>query len=362
MSKIKTVEDVYKLLGSSDDIQLSSKFAYTSKKTKNKSKLLSLGRIWFNILLEPTDIPLINEPVTKHKINNIISQITDSEVLSSLTTESFKLSTINPISINIDSLIIPDHIIEKKDKLLTSNLSSIEFQNKALAITEEYINWLKNNNSDFYHIIQSKAKLSISNVMVLLIGKGATIDIENNLHDPIISSITDGYNIEEYYQSAAETRNALFVRSKGTAKPGAQTRKINFANANILISNKDCKTKKYLKLTYTEDIFNAIIGRYYLDNNNKLKKITKKTKLPKTKKIKLRSPIYCKSKDNKICNICYGELSEINNTKHIGLNAASTMNKLGVEGYAMAMRHKATNINFGEVDFTKDLINLSSSQ
>jgi hypothetical protein len=359
MQNIKTVEDIYKLLSDNEETQLSSKFAYISKKTKNKSKLLSLGRIWFNILLEDTDIPLIDEPVTKHKINDIIAQISDSNVLSKLTKESFKLSTLNPISIDINSLIIPTHIEDKKQKLLKSNLTSIEFQNKALSITEEYIKWLKETDSNFYHIIQSKAKLSTSEVMVLLIGKGSTVDIENKLHEPITSSINDGYNIEQYYQSAAETRNALYVRSKGTAEPGAQTRKINFANASLMISDKDCKTKKYLKLTYSNDIFNAIIGRYYVDEKNNLKKITKKTKLPKTKKIKLRSPIYCKSKDNKICNICYGELAEINNTKHIGLNAASAINKLGVEGYAMSMRHKATNVNFGDVDFTKDLINLS---
>ncbi len=361
MNHIKTVEDIYKLLSENDEVQLSSKFTYISKKTNNKSKLLSLGRIWFNILLEDTNIPLINEPVDKHKINEIISQITDSEIISKISTESFKLATINPISIDINSLIIPDFIEEKKKKLFKSNLQSIKFQKEALKITKEYIEWLKDNDSNFYHIIKSKAKLSIESVMVLLIGKGSTIDIEQKLHSPITSSINDGYDIKQYYQSAAETRNALFVRSKGTAEPGTQTRKINFANSNIIIDENDCKTKKYLKIDYSDEIFKSILGRYYIDTNNKLKIVTKKTKFPKTKKIRLRSPIYCKSKNDKICKFCYGKLYEINNTKHIGLNAASVMNKLGVEGYAMSMRHKATTVNFGNVDFTKDLINLTKT-
>jgi len=248
---IKTLDDVYSHL-QKDDVNLSTKFTYSSPKTDNKTKNMSLGRIWFNLLL-PDDFPLIDEPVDKRTLKKIIQQlfkkydnVTFAKLLEKIKRESFKLATIQPVSYSIDDLILPDFSEKRRqEELFSKDLSPEEFHKKALEITQDYLDWLKDNNSQTYRLITSGAKGSIDLLCALMIGRGSTIDIENEIGSPIKKALIDGYDIKEYFQASKVARRAFYIVAKGTAQPGALARRMMFANANIQLVKGDCKTNKY---------------------------------------------------------------------------------------------------------------------
>jgi hypothetical protein len=130
-----------------------------------------------------------------------------------------------------------------------------------------------------------------------------------------------------------------------------------FALNNVHIGGNDCKTKKYLELVITPELRDKINGRYYINpNTNDIDIINQDTKGLVGKTVKLRSPIYCKEKNNNICKICYGKLAEQIGAKHVGGIVGSIINIEGVSGYSMKARHATSQVNIKKVNFLKDMI------
>lgn len=360
-STIHTLEEVYEEL-EKDSVELNTKYSYSnSKKTKNKVVNMKLGRIWFNLLL-PDKYELINEKIDKKLLSKILNKIYDDyslkkaiETVNNLNEHSFKMTSICPVSFNIDDLIVPQEIIKQKKKTLNENIAPEEFTEKLNNLSNEYLNIL-GNKSGIKQIIDSGAKGKPTDFGVLMLAKGPIVDIEGNVSKPILTGQTDGYNGEEYYTLAGESRRALYIRGIGTADPGELARDVTYANANTEINKDDCNVKRYLEIKITPLIFKTIQGRYFMnDKTGKVTKITSKNTGIINEKIKLRSPLYCKDK-NGICKICYGNLAKKLDTKHIGFLAGQVINKAGIEGYSMSVRHKSLQLSLKEVDFPKDLV------
>lgn len=359
---IMTLEDVYDEL-KKEDVKIDKIYSYIHpKKTKNKSVNLSLGRCWINTVL-PDKISLIDEPVNKKVLDRIVNDIFNklkvqeaAEAITKLNTEAFRLSSIVPVSFDVDSLIIPEKIINRRDDELTEDTKPEEFASKLKNISQEYIDDHLEEKG-IGQIINSGAKGSAADFGVLTIAKGPTLDIEGKISKPIVSSLTEGYSGEEYYTAAAEARRTAYIRGIGTADPGYLARTVTYANANILISEDDCKTKKYLEIFVRSSMFIGLIGRIMInERTGELVEITSTSKIV-NRVIQLRSPLYCKSKKG-ICKTCYGKQSERLNTKHIGLLAGSAINSAGIEGYAMKARHQSSQVKLKEADFTKDMLHI----
>ena len=360
---IKSLEDVYTEL-QKEDVNLQTKYSFSHEKTDNKSKRLSIGKIWFNLML-PEDYPLVNEPVDKKKLNEILYDIYQkypAEVITNtiweLKKESFKIASIQPCTFNIDGLILPEEIEEKRKKLLNSDLESTQFNDRAIELAQEYLDYLKETNIGVYNTIVSGSKGNISLIANIMIGRGSTLDIENDIGKPIKHSLNDGYNIEEYFQAAKVARRAFFIVANGTSEPGALSRRIMYSNSNIQIQSGDCKTKKYLVITPDKKLIDRLVGRWYMDKD-KLKQITFKNKDKLIgKEIKLRSPIFCKSKNDHICEICYGQLAKETDTKLIGILAGSAINSALVESYSMAAKHSTGSVDIKPVNFKEDILEI----
>jgi len=332
------------------------------KKTKNKTINMSLGRCWINLIL-PDVIPLISEVCNKKKLNQmcnlILEKLSSEEAANAMTIlnkESFKMSSILPVTFDIDACITPDSIIAERNIRLTKDTPIEDFAPTLSNISEKYLND-QLSDTGIGQIIKSGAKGSATDFGVLTIAKGATIDIEGNISEPILSALTEGYTGKEYYAAGAEARRSLYIRGVGTAKPGHLARTVTFANANILIDpNKDdCGTKKYFELFVKPTMINGLFGRWmYNDHTGALELITKDTKIV-NKKINLRSPLFCKSKVG-ICKTCYGQLCDKLDTKHIGLVAGAAINSAGIEGYAMKARHQSVQVKLKPVNFIVDLL------
>ena len=361
MGSIYELEQVYDKL-KDDKVDLHTKFSYSHQiKTKGKNIRLSLGRIWFNLLL-PDDYPLIDEPVTKKKMNSIINDLVEkygpektSECISKLQEEAFKLTTIVPSSFTIDCLIIPPELEKKKEELKkkAKNMDIEEFQKEAQKLAEEFTEWVRKNGYSIQDVMDGGIKGDpVGEWRNLLISKGFVTDIEGNILGPIPYGITDGYTPTDYYSAAAEARKNFWYKSTLTADPGYLARKIITSTSHVEINKKDCGTKKYYELKVTKDNYNRIKYRYYVGRNGKLSLIKEPEKLI-GKTIKLRSPLYCKDKDG-ICEICYGDGFKLHETKKIGILAGTAMNNI-LLNTLMKLRHKPSTIEIVKVNFKKIL-------
>jgi len=357
-----TLKDVYEELKKPTS-KLSKKYPYSDKiKTKDKMVKLSLGRIWFNIIM-PDKYELVDEPVTKQLMNKVTSDLLDkygpevtAETMTLLNKEAFKLHSFEPVTFSEDDFILPDEIVKMKKKRLEGEKDPIKFNEQLNIIAERLIEILKKKNSALYKFIASGAKGKAIDMAVLIIARGSAVDMEGGVSVPTSNSINDGFTLKEFYENANVARNGLFIRSIGSAEPGALARDVAYANSNIMLSKtKDCGTKKYLELNITKELSKSLIGRFYLAKT-KLIEITKdNVDSIIGKVIKVRSPLYCIDKKG-ICHICYGTMGENLEQTHIGLLAASTLNTQGLNAFAMKARHSSGVKQFKETDLLKDLV------
>ncbi len=363
-----TLKQVYTEL-QKDNVTLSTQFAFiNTNKTKNKSKKLSLGKIWFNLLL-PDDYPLILDSVDKNKINEILTDIykkydlkISTTIVNNLNREAFKLSTISPISLHVENVIPSSEFKKLKEQFVkdSENMTDNQFKNEANKLLTKLMT--ENvENTPFINALKSgvSGKLSKETFKILMVSKGYCSDIVGNI-TKVPTAISDGYNIKDYYTAASEARNGFYVKTNAVRTPGYLARKATMASAHIKLSGKDCKTKKYLELFVTKENSKTILNRYYVNKKGELILITKDNINPLiNKKINLRSPLYCKQKDG-ICPICYGETSKTLNTDNIGILASGALNMVAVN-IMMGLRHKAERFEVIKVDFLNILNNSSAN-
>lgn len=363
ITTVKTKEDVYELM-KQDDVTFQTKFSYSHPdKTNGRSRRYQLGRILFNMLL-PDTYPFIDEPITKKGSSKLLTDIVQkynpqmaADTATKINQEAFRMGTINPVSFNTDSFIIPPHIQKKKDKMLSSDMDPGDFMKITKQLGEELMDYFKASDNPVYDIIMSGAKGSPLDYAILIIAKGSAVDISGNPSKPSTNSVTEGFDLEQFYANAGEARSGLFTRSSGAALPGALARDTVYANANVKLKKGDCKTKRYLDLFVTDKMSKAIFGRNYVNpRTNKLEEVTEDLNL-KGKTIQIRSPLHCIASEG-VCDICYGRLGERLETKHVGVMTGSVINDILLNGVAMKSRHNATNVNINKVDFNKDLVRI----
>ena len=92
----------------------------------------------------------------------------------------------------------------------------------------------------------------------------------------------------------------------------------------------DCGSTDYLEI-FVKDIkmVKSLLWRYYWDGDNLIKITTHNYDSLIGKTIKLRSPIYCKSK--RICKKCYGDLHRILHSDKVGFIAAQAIGEVSVQ-------------------------------
>jgi hypothetical protein len=329
------------------------------KKTKGKVLNMSLGRIYFNECL-PEDYRLIDEPVNQKLLTSIIKDMSityepmvTSKIVGKMQKDFFRIGTISPSTLTIDVFIPPHSWLEKKKEfeIKAKDYNPTEFQKEAVILTKELVKHIESKGYRIHNILAGGIKGSpVDDWKNLLVGKGYVMDLEGNLLGPITHGISEGFTKQEYFHCASEARRGFYYRSSLTAIPGYLARKLTMASANITLDSKDCNSKKYYEMFVNSDNIKSIIGRY-ISHEGKLVVSTPEilaTYLDKV--IKMRSPLYCQSKQNKICPICFGTLAEKLDTKTLGILAAGVINLITVNAL-MKMRHKSSQVDAKDVDF-----------
>jgi len=324
---------------------------------------MSLGRIFFNESL-PEDYPLVNEPINQPKLLEITKDLADkyepavtSRIMTDLQRNFFQIGTISPSTFNIDVFIPSQEWLDKKKEFEKKAIhyNPSDFQKEAQILTKELVKGIEDKGYRIHNILKGGIKGNpIDDWKNLLVGKGYIIDIEGNLLGPVVHGISEGFTKQEYFDSVAEARRGFYYKASLTAIPGYLARKLTMASANITLADKDCQTKKYYELHVTKDNINSITGRYMMDSG-KIQLTTKENLAPYLNKtIKLRSPLFCQSKKNQICPICFGDLARKLDATRLGIMAAGVVNLITLNAL-MKMRHKTSQINAIEVDFPKIL-------
>lgn len=358
-----SVDQVYDEL-KNEGVDLSTEFSYVHPtKTNNRSKKLSLGRIWFNTIL-PDNFPLVNEPVDKKKLQKIIRQISEkyepseaSDYVRNIQKHANMLATFDPRTFQIEMFNPSEEWKESKRKFLEEapELSLDEFKRRRTQLINSLAAEMQEQEIPFIEALDSKSsgKMNKETWAQLQVSKGMTPDIENNI-TMIANGISDGYNIEDYYKAAAEARSGFFIKSTAVQQPGYLSRKVVMANANIKLDKQDCGTRKYLELYIDNEKADGIAGRYALIENE-LKLIEDSSEFL-NQTIKIRSPLYCLSQKG-ICNVCYGKLAESLDTDNIGILAGGAVNNVAVNAF-MKLRHQSEKIKHIDVNFI-DIIHKS---
>ena len=332
-------------------------------KTNNKTINMSLGRIFFNECL-PKDYPLVDEPINQSKLDSLMKDIVDkypqdllTTLFSDLQRKFYQIATISPTTFTID-VFLPSNVWMKKKKefeKVAIDYNPAQFQKEAQILTSELVKEIETKGYRIHNVLKGGIRGNpVDDWRTLLVGKGYVIDIEGNLLGPIVHGVSEGLNKQEYFDSIAEARRGFYYKASLTAIPGYLARKLAMSSANVTLTNKDCGSKKYFEVFVDKNNINNLTGRYMsTSTNNKLVETTLENLEPYIgKKIKIRSPLFCMSKNNQICPICFGTLATKLNTDKIGILAAGVINQVTIN-QLMKMRHKSSQLDATEVDFPK---------
>lgn len=360
MSEDWSLDLVYEKLRD-DEINLDTTFQYVNPAT-NKTIKLSLGRIWFNLLL-PESFRLVNEPVNKDICDKIIKEILenyDTETASKHVTliqkEAFKLATINPCSFSIEGFIPSEEWTNKKDKFIKEapNMSDEDYEAQGDELMNELLEEMREKNVSILNGFDAKisGKFSPSLFKRLNVTRGDCTDMEGEIKR-VVNSLNDGYSIEEHYTSSADARFGQYCKAVAVQQPGYLSRKVVMSSAGLKQSGSDCGSTRYVNIFANEQRAKFLIGRYFLNEKTKELEEIKDVDQILNKKIQLRSPIFCLQKDG-ICKTCYGKLAETLGSNNVGIIAGGAINDAAVNSM-MKLRHQTSKSQTVKVDFSKIL-------
>ncbi len=118
------------------------------------------------------------------------------------------------------------------------------------------------------------------------------------------SSLLDGLTKREFYMGGDSARLALAQRQEAIPKGGELQRKFYFATGFLRLDEiDDCGTNKgFTFKILNKTHLNSLYSRFYMDSTQ----IDTDDETLINTVVTLRSPIYCKSKNYKVCTKCFG--------------------------------------------------------
>lgn len=332
---------LYSLTKDNEDEEV---FEYTKKVIKNNKeeeikKAINKGLCIFNDCLPKTYPVIIDKPVTKKLLTIILNRIAQKctteelkEALDKIKDLGFQCSTSEGFSLSLFDLYHPK-LEEISTKLVGDYRKDTEFikENKELKEIMQSMS--------FASVIESGARGSWAQAQQLVFSRGYVTDHLNKIRNKLIkSSFVKGLTEEEYFDSSWGARKGLLDTALSSGDSGYLTRQLIYSTQFVELDDKleDCGTEDYLEIDLKEmedsnknknksfiySLKHRYIKIFDKDNNTWGSEILVYD--PEImfnqlvdKKIRLRSPIYCKSKH--ICKKCYGEFYKVLNSNKIGI-------------------------------------------
>ena len=329
-----------KIFNDFDEAILAYQFEHIDLKAKIKIRGTGdtcVGRIIINQEI-PENIEFCNEVLDKSNLSKLIAQVLNicgqEQVvifLDKIKELGFHYSTISGLSWSMDDLKSP----KQKDKLIKRAEKKVEqienyFKQGLLTDDERYSQvisiWaeLKGKLGDLikgatdpygavYSMVDSKARGSWELINQMSGMKGLVVNPAGRIIElPIKNNLKQGFGILEYFIATHGTRKGMADTAVRTAAAGYLTRRLVDVSQDVIVREKDCKTKKYITIyrkdceAMGESLSDRLAGRV-THNGNIIDKI-KAQELEQDKKIqeiKVRSVITCETRRG-VCQKCYG--------------------------------------------------------
>jgi DNA-directed RNA polymerase subunit beta' len=309
----------------------------------------SVGRILFNNIL-PDELQFKNDVFDSKALKKILAEhftrfdlATTAEFADKIKNIGFQYSSISGMTISIEDI----HIPKDKDKIIKSGdkqLEEIELQYQRGLITDserkikiiELWNQIRGNiesemikdydkQSPVYQMVKSGARGSFTQVTQLAGMKGLVVNPAGEIIEvPVKANYKEGLPVFEYFISTHGARKGKSDTSLRTSEAGYLTRRLVDVSQDVVITQEDCGTDKFLEITRAESeemgekFFVRMIGRVSgEDVKIKSKLILKAGDIIEEKtaieideaginSLKVRSVLGCKS-ERGICQMCYGK-------------------------------------------------------
>ncbi len=309
----------------------------------------TVGRLLFNTVL-PKDYPFINETITKKVLARVVDECIvlyglDSvpAIVNKVKRFGFEYATKSGVSWAIDDMLVP----EKKAKVIevaAEKIAKIEsdYQEGLLSVEEKRrmaIEIWQGVNQEIQQLvveglnpmgsvadmITSGARGSLGQINQMAGMKGLMQNtVGETIEVPILSSLVEGLNSIEYFMSTHGSRKGLADTALGTAKAGYLTRRLFDVAQDSIITEKDCKTKRGVKINrisasgikidYAEAIRGRVLAEDVADTDGVV--LFKKghyisaldadtIAASPVMSIVARSPMSCETRYG-ICQTCYG--------------------------------------------------------
>ncbi|MFH1759219.1 MAG: DNA-directed RNA polymerase subunit beta' [Patescibacteria group bacterium] len=230
----------------------------------------SVGRILFNEVL-PDGFGYVNEVFNKKALSKLVSDVINrqdvaiaAEVLDKIKTLGFEYATLSGISWGMDDLIVPE---EKKGIIAEAqtkeSLVKSQFEDGLLTDNERYNRiievWtetkrkieeiVKSKTLDpfnpVYSVIDSGARGSWTQPVQMMGMKGLVANPKGETIElPIKSSFKEGFGVLEYFNSTHGARKGSTDTALKTASAGYLARRLVDVCQDLVITEKDCRTKE----------------------------------------------------------------------------------------------------------------------
>ncbi|MEM4386067.1 MAG: hypothetical protein QXD03_05935 [Candidatus Anstonellales archaeon] len=188
---------------------------------------------------------------------------------------------------------------------------------------------------------------------------GYIADYNNNIiNTPIKSSLMSGLNEDEFFLSCFGSRKGFIDRKDRTPESGYLERTMTLNLSPIELIEGDCSENgkpNYFKIKIlSEDHLKSLYGRWF-KNGSSESIIDDRTHLSVGDEIEIRSPIFCKAKDFKVCKKCFGNYYVPSN--RVGILAAKYISERFTQLTLRTFHTSGScsiHINRNFVDFIKD--------
>ena len=327
-----------------NNIDLKAKIKIKNSKKSNDFIETSVGRIIFNEAL-PQKFPFQNDLIVIKDLRLIIGEIIEKypnevvkEVLDKVKKLGFEYSTLSGITWGMEDLAIPKEkqeileIAEKEEQKVESyfkkGLLAPEEKSAKIAgiwsrakldLEKKVRNFLPEKGSVF-QMINAGAKGSWSQIVQMCGMKGLVINPVGEIIElPVKSSYKEGFSVLEYFISTHGARKGTADTALRTSTAGYLTRRLVDVSHEVIVSDIDCKDDDGIDVfkedaeQIGQDFMFKVAGRVSLENIKGIckkgevinKEKAEKIEKSKIEKVKVRSPLRCKSVRG-VCQKCYG--------------------------------------------------------
>lgn len=260
----------------------------------------------------------------------LISKLEIANFMDSIKDLGFKASTRTGLSLGINDFTFKNDVKTKIDDIMAKgNPNDADSWTKVENEIESKLkDGLLPDDNPLQVMMTSGARANPQQIRKMFATIGVGKDVSLNTLSPIKNSHFDGLSPQDYYTLGKDSRKGMYDRSVSTEAPGALTRDVWSATQDIVINEKDCKTKEFVNIKKGDGtIKGRIAGKDILSSDGKV--ICKRNQMITSEiyrkiynddtidYVPVRSPLRCKTPNGK-CQYCYGAMAGTTELVKIG--------------------------------------------